>query len=58
VEGAPRRDRLVRVAGAPPTAARARARADEILAAPAVPFPDDLGRELDTIISAAEAAAR
>ncbi|HQG54190.1 MAG TPA: trimethylamine methyltransferase family protein [Thermoleophilia bacterium] len=47
-----------RAAGAPSTAARARARVDEILAAPAVPFPDDLGRELDSIISAAEATAR
>jgi trimethylamine--corrinoid protein Co-methyltransferase len=45
-------------AGAPSTAARARERADTILAGPAVPFPDDLGRELDAIISAAEAAAR
>ncbi len=45
-------------AGAPSTAARARARAAEILAAPAVPFPDDLGRELDAIIAATETAAR
>ncbi len=44
-------------AGAPSTATRARARADEILAAPVVPFPDDLGRELDSIIAAAETAA-
>ena len=44
-------------AGAPGTASRARARVDEIIAAPVVPFPHDLGRELDTIISAAEAAA-
>lgn len=44
-------------AGAPSTAARARARVDEILAAPWPPFPEDLGRELDGILAAADAAA-
>ena len=42
-------------AGRPSTQARARARVDELLAAPAPEFPADLGREFDEIIAAAEA---
>ena len=44
-------------AGAPSTLARARARVDELLAAEPEPFPEDLGRELDQIILAAQAAS-
>ncbi len=44
-------------AGAPSTPARARARVDELLAADPEPFPEDLGRELDQIIAAAQAAS-
>ena len=41
-------------AGRPSTHAMARARVDELLAAPAPEFPADLGREFDEIITAAE----
>ena len=44
-------------AGAPLTPARARARVDELLAADPEPFPEDLGRELDQVIAAAQAAS-
>jgi len=44
-------------AGRPGVAERAAARAKEILAADPEPFPHDLGRELDDIISAAEREA-
>jgi trimethylamine--corrinoid protein Co-methyltransferase len=43
-----------RTAGAPSTVERARARVDELLAAEPVGFADDLGREFDDIIAAAE----
>jgi trimethylamine---corrinoid protein Co-methyltransferase len=42
-------------AGAPSTADRAQARVDELLAADPPAFPDDLAREFDAIIAAAEA---
>jgi trimethylamine:corrinoid methyltransferase-like protein len=41
--------------GAPSTTQQARAAVDDLLAAPATEFPADLGRELDRIISSAEA---
>ena len=46
-----------RAAGAPSLAERARARVDEILAVEPEPLPDDLTRDLDEIIAAAEQAA-
>lgn len=47
-----------RAAGAPSLAERARSRVDELLAVEPEPLPDDLLREFDAIISAAEQAAR
>ncbi len=44
-------------AGAPSLAQRARARVDELLALEPEPLPDDLTREFDEIIAAAERAA-
>ena len=46
-----------RAAGSPTTVQRARARVDELLAAEPVGFADDLGREFDRIIAAAEGGA-
>jgi trimethylamine--corrinoid protein Co-methyltransferase len=46
-----------RAAGSPSTVQRARARVDELLAAEPVGFADDLGREFDQIIAAAEGGA-
>jgi trimethylamine--corrinoid protein Co-methyltransferase len=45
-------------AGAPGTVQRARTRVDELLAAEPVGFADELGREFDAIIAAAEEGAR
>jgi trimethylamine--corrinoid protein Co-methyltransferase len=45
-----------RAAGAPSTVEKAQAKVREILAAPGVGFPDDLGREFDAIIASAERA--
>jgi trimethylamine---corrinoid protein Co-methyltransferase len=44
-------------AGSPTTVEKARARVDELLAADPVGLPDDLGREFDAIIAAAEREA-
>jgi trimethylamine--corrinoid protein Co-methyltransferase len=46
-----------RSAGSPSTVQRARTRVDELLAAEPVGFADDLGREFDRIIAAAESGA-
>ena len=46
-----------RAAGSPSLAERARSRVDELLAVEPEPLPDDLRREFDAIISAAEQAA-